>query len=168
MIRQGCCDKICMLHVQSQAGAVWHQQQLIRNSVTGDMQNRIAALARAPASCWRSTNRNKCFAIYIASSNSKHVCLLSTCCAVVQLCLATHSARLLQSAKEDPSQLPDAVAALDCRGNFMFDAATHRDFLGAILGTGVVREKVGVSGSRRLLQQAARCLLPAASSRALA
>ncbi|WIA30376.1 hypothetical protein OEZ86_000462 [Tetradesmus obliquus] len=50
---------------------------------------------------------------------------------------------VMMSAKENPSQLPDAVAALDCRGNFMFDAATHRDFLGAILGTGVVREKVG-------------------------
>jgi RNA-binding protein YlmH len=49
-----------------------------------------------------------------------------------------------QAARDVPSQLPDAVAALDCRGNFMFDAATHRDFLGAILGTGVVREKVGV------------------------
>jgi RNA-binding protein YlmH len=52
---------------------------------------------------------------------------------------------LVQAARDEPSQLPDAVAALDCRGNFMFDAATHRDFLGAILGTGVVREKVGVS-----------------------
>ena len=41
----------------------------------------------------------------------------------------------------DPSQV--AVAALDIAGNFLFDPATHRDFLGAILGTGVVREKVG-------------------------
>lgn len=49
------------------------------------------------------------------------------------------------AAKDDPSQLTDAVAALDCRGNFMFDPATHRDFLGAILGTGVVRDRIGVS-----------------------
>jgi photosystem II S4 domain protein len=35
------------------------------------------------------------------------------------------------------------VAALDIAGNFLFDSATHRDFLGAILGTGIVREKVG-------------------------
>lgn len=35
------------------------------------------------------------------------------------------------------------VVALDISGNFLFDSATHRDFLGAILGTGVVREKVG-------------------------
>lgn len=35
------------------------------------------------------------------------------------------------------------VAALDIAGNFLFDPATHRDFLGAILATGVVREKVG-------------------------
>lgn len=35
------------------------------------------------------------------------------------------------------------VAALDIEGNFLFDPATHRDFLGAILGTGIVREKVG-------------------------
>jgi photosystem II S4 domain protein len=36
-----------------------------------------------------------------------------------------------------------AIAALDISGNFLFDPATHRDFLGAILGTGIVREKVG-------------------------
>ncbi|AFZ47113.1 photosystem II S4 domain protein [Cyanobacterium stanieri PCC 7202] len=41
----------------------------------------------------------------------------------------------------DVSQMP--VAALDIAGNFLFDTATHRDFLGAILGAGVVREKVG-------------------------
>jgi photosystem II S4 domain protein len=36
-----------------------------------------------------------------------------------------------------------AIAALDLSGNFLFDPATHRDFLGALLGTGIVREKVG-------------------------
>lgn len=41
----------------------------------------------------------------------------------------------------DPSQVP--ISALDVAGNFLFDTATHRDFLGAILGTGLVREKVG-------------------------
>lgn len=46
------------------------------------------------------------------------------------------------------SELPLAVeqvevAALEIAGNFLFDPATHRDFLGAILGTGIVREKVG-------------------------
>lgn len=40
-------------------------------------------------------------------------------------------------------------------GNFMFDPATHRDFLGALLGTGVVRDRVGVSSSRQQQQQ--RC-----------
>ncbi|PSO77690.1 MAG: photosystem II S4 domain protein [Cyanobacteria bacterium QH_9_48_43] len=35
------------------------------------------------------------------------------------------------------------VAALDIAGNFLFDTASHRDFLGAILGTGVVRDKIG-------------------------
>ncbi|MDB9312469.1 photosystem II S4 domain protein [Spirulina sp. CS-785/01] len=35
------------------------------------------------------------------------------------------------------------LAALDIAGNFLFDPATHRDFLGAILSTGIVREKVG-------------------------
>lgn len=48
-------------------------------------------------------------------------------------------------AQEDPSTLDDAVAALDVRGNFMFDPATHRDFLGAIIGTGIVRDRIGVS-----------------------
>ncbi|MDJ0532113.1 MAG: photosystem II S4 domain protein [Xenococcaceae cyanobacterium MO_207.B15] len=35
------------------------------------------------------------------------------------------------------------LAALDIAGNFLFDTATHRDFLGAILGTGIIREKIG-------------------------
>lgn len=35
------------------------------------------------------------------------------------------------------------LAILDIAGNFLFDPATHRDFLGSILGTGIVREKVG-------------------------
>jgi photosystem II S4 domain protein len=41
----------------------------------------------------------------------------------------------------DPSQV--AVAAIDIAGNFLFDTATHRDFLGAMLGTGIVRDKTG-------------------------
>jgi RNA-binding protein YlmH len=39
--------------------------------------------------------------------------------------------------------LAEAVAALEVAGSFMFDAATHRDFLGAVLGTGIERSKVG-------------------------
>ncbi|MEM7064891.1 MAG: photosystem II S4 domain protein [Cyanobacteria bacterium P01_B01_bin.77] len=35
------------------------------------------------------------------------------------------------------------LALLSVAGNFLFDTATHRDFLGALLGTGIVREKVG-------------------------
>lgn len=35
------------------------------------------------------------------------------------------------------------LTALSIAGNFLFDPATHRDFLGSILGTGIVREKVG-------------------------
>jgi RNA-binding protein YlmH len=38
--------------------------------------------------------------------------------------------------KEQPAE-SGAVAALSVTGNFLFDAADHRDFLGAILGTGV-------------------------------
>ena len=41
----------------------------------------------------------------------------------------------------DQSHIP--LAALDIAGNFLFDPATHRDFLGAILGAGIVREKIG-------------------------
>lgn len=40
-----------------------------------------------------------------------------------------------------PNGIP--LVALDMSGNFLFDPATHRDFLGAMLGTGIVREKVG-------------------------
>lgn len=67
------------------------------------------------------------------------------CHALVTCRIALGREDVLLAAKDDPSQLADAIAALDCRGNFMFDPATHRDFLGAILGTGVVRDKVGVS-----------------------
>lgn len=35
------------------------------------------------------------------------------------------------------------IAALDIAGNFLFDPATHRDFLGSMLGCGLVREKTG-------------------------
>jgi photosystem II S4 domain protein len=41
----------------------------------------------------------------------------------------------------DSSQVE--VVPLSIAGNFLFDPATHRDFLGALLGTGIVREKVG-------------------------
>jgi photosystem II S4 domain protein len=41
----------------------------------------------------------------------------------------------------DESQV--AITALEIAGNFLFDPATHRDFLGALLGTGIVREKAG-------------------------
>lgn len=41
----------------------------------------------------------------------------------------------------DDSQVE--LVAISMAGNFLFDTATHRDFLGAILGTGIVREKVG-------------------------
>ncbi len=36
-----------------------------------------------------------------------------------------------------------AIAIVEISGNFLFDTATHRDFLGAMLGTGIVREKTG-------------------------
>lgn len=35
------------------------------------------------------------------------------------------------------------MVVLEISGNFLFDPATHRDFLGAMLGTGIVREKTG-------------------------
>ncbi len=41
----------------------------------------------------------------------------------------------------DQSQVE--LAALDIAGNFLFDTASHRDFLGAMLGTGIVRDKTG-------------------------
>lgn len=52
--------------------------------------------------------------------------------------------RLLISRAElplDESDLP--LAALSIAGNFLFDTASHRDFLGSLLGTGLVRDKVG-------------------------
>ncbi|NJM62238.1 MAG: photosystem II S4 domain protein [Oscillatoriales cyanobacterium RU_3_3] len=36
-----------------------------------------------------------------------------------------------------------SMAAVEIAGNFLFDTASHRDFLGAMLGTGIVREKTG-------------------------
>lgn len=35
------------------------------------------------------------------------------------------------------------IAVLEIAGNFLFDTATHRDFLGAMLGCGIIREKTG-------------------------
>ncbi|KAG2451467.1 hypothetical protein HYH02_004065 [Chlamydomonas schloesseri] len=56
--------------------------------------------------------------------------------------LALGREELMEPFRADPQQL-DGVVALQVKGNFMFDPAKHPDFLGAILGTGVVREKVG-------------------------
>lgn len=36
-----------------------------------------------------------------------------------------------------------SLVAVEIAGNFLFDTATHRDFLGAMLGTGIIREKTG-------------------------
>jgi photosystem II S4 domain protein len=41
----------------------------------------------------------------------------------------------------DIDQIP--LTAIEVAGNFLFDPANHRDFLGAILNTGIIREKVG-------------------------
>ncbi len=41
----------------------------------------------------------------------------------------------------DASAVP--LAALEIAGNFLFDPATHRDFLGSMLGCGIVRNKTG-------------------------
>ncbi|MBE9111982.1 photosystem II S4 domain protein [Nodosilinea sp. LEGE 07298] len=41
----------------------------------------------------------------------------------------------------DQSQIP--LSLLTINGNFMFDPANHQDFLGALLGTGLDRGKVG-------------------------
>ncbi|KAJ8747574.1 hypothetical protein K2173_014358 [Erythroxylum novogranatense] len=38
---------------------------------------------------------------------------------------------------------PDIVAALSITGNFQFQPCSHGDFLGSVLGTGIVREKLG-------------------------
>ncbi|XP_021894644.1 uncharacterized protein LOC110812229 isoform X2 [Carica papaya] len=38
---------------------------------------------------------------------------------------------------------PDIVSALSIAGNFRFEPCSHGDFLGAILGTGIAREKLG-------------------------
>lgn len=49
------------------------------------------------------------------------------------------------------SDADGAVVFLDVRGNFVFDAADHRDFLGAVLGTGIERDRIGdiyVNGER--------------------
>ncbi len=52
--------------------------------------------------------------------------------------------RLAISRSEIPLDLSQIQLTLfDIAGNFLFDPANHRDFLGAILATGIVREKVG-------------------------
>lgn len=52
--------------------------------------------------------------------------------------------RLLMARSDIPLQgQPLPLAALEIAGNFLFDTATHRDFLGALLGAGIVRDKVG-------------------------
>ncbi|OUS48487.1 hypothetical protein BE221DRAFT_69092 [Ostreococcus tauri] len=67
---------------------------------------------------------------------------------------AAERRRATMSRSETPASDEEVranVKVLRVSGNFMFDAATHRDFLGAILGTGIKRERVGdivVTGER--------------------
>ncbi len=51
----------------------------------------------------------------------------------------------LALARSEVSIEPDGIplAAIQIQGNFLFDPASHRDFLGAVLGSGITREKVG-------------------------
>ena len=52
--------------------------------------------------------------------------------------------RLVIARSEIPfDEQPVPLAALSIAGNFLFDTASHRDFLGSLLGTGLVRDKVG-------------------------
>ena len=51
--------------------------------------------------------------------------------------------RLMIARAELPLEEPVPLAAISIAGNFLFDTATHRDFLGSLLGTGLVRAKVG-------------------------
>lgn len=52
--------------------------------------------------------------------------------------------RLIITRSELPfEESPVPLAALSIAGNFLFDTANHRDFLGSLLGTGLVRSKVG-------------------------
>ncbi len=52
--------------------------------------------------------------------------------------------RLLIARSEIPIEdVSMPLAAVSVAGNFLFDTANHRDFLGALLGTGLVRAKVG-------------------------
>lgn len=52
--------------------------------------------------------------------------------------------RMVIARSEIPfEEQPVPLAALSIAGNFLFDTASHRDFLGSLLGTGLVRDKVG-------------------------
>ncbi|KAF8391335.1 hypothetical protein HHK36_023639 [Tetracentron sinense] len=51
--------------------------------------------------------------------------------------------RLSVGHAEVMTTVPDIVAALSITGNFGFQPCSHGDFLGAILGTGIAREKLG-------------------------
>ena len=71
------------------------------------------------------------------------------CIPIPLLSCTCHFARLLLGREEVMGSIranatqANVIAAIEVKGNFMFDPAKHPDFLGAILGTGVVRGKVG-------------------------
>ncbi|KAI5065819.1 hypothetical protein GOP47_0018443 [Adiantum capillus-veneris] len=54
-----------------------------------------------------------------------------------------HKEAFLSSILTDNTGYPGAVVAVSILGDFMVDRATHSDFLGSILGTGIAREKIG-------------------------
>jgi photosystem II S4 domain protein len=52
-------------------------------------------------------------------------------------------AEVLECAVQTDELARNDLACLYIKGNFLFDVASHRDFLGAILGSGISRQKVG-------------------------
>jgi RNA-binding protein YlmH len=69
------------------------------------------------------------------------------CFILFLLCTKAERRRLFFSREGLDMQefMNDGVIALDIGGQFMFDAADHRDFLGSVLGTGLERSKVSQS-----------------------
>lgn len=49
----------------------------------------------------------------------------------------------LDSENAFTSRIEDSIRLVEFRGNFLFDPASHRDFLGAVLGLGIERSRLG-------------------------
>jgi photosystem II S4 domain protein len=120
------------------------REDLLKRTEHRDTLARIIDLAEIALRDWSVVYSDFLSPPEIAEAKSLFGRLVEVDCAVWGGYAQAERQRLAIAREGIPIEVSEIpVSAIDIRGNFLFDAATHRDYLGALLGTGIVRGKVG-------------------------